>query len=206
MRQAVRILLAVAAPAIAVVLALGGDLLALWVGEEFRHNSTTASRWIAIGILFNIAAQVPLTALHGIGRTDVTAKIFCAELLFYALLAWLLVRPFGIDGIACAWATRAGVDAVILFATGDRILPGDQRGGLAPALRTLLPLAAFLAASLVVGIVVGHSASLRIGIAAVIVALLLYWEWRFLLLDAERATLVRLRSRIHTTIFTRGQP
>ena len=206
MRQAVRVLLAVAAPVIAAVLALGGDLLSLWVGEEFRQNSTIASRWIAIGILFNIAAQVPLTALHGIGRTDVTARIFCAELVFYALLAWLLVKEFGIEGVACAWAVRAGIDALVLFFVANQVLPGPQTAGLAPPLRSLLPLAGYLVAGLLVSLLLTQSLALRVFVTALIVTAMLLWEWRFLLLETERASLLKLRAQLHATIFTRGQP
>ena len=206
MRQAVRILLAMVAPLIGVVLALGGDLLFLWVGEEFRQQSTSVSRWIAIGMLFNVVAQVPLTALHGIGRTDVTAKIFCAELVFYSALAWLLVHRFGIDGIAFAWAARAFFDALILFAAGNRILPGERTGGLALPRSQMFSLALFLAALLLIGVTVTQSATLKLALVLLVITVMVRWEWRSLLLDSERDSITRLRMQIQTALSARRQP
>jgi O-antigen/teichoic acid export membrane protein len=204
MQQAVRILLALVGPLIGLVLALGGELLFLWVGEDFRQHSTSVSRWIAIGILFNVVAQAPLAALHGIGRTDVTAKVFCTELVFYAGLAWLMVIKFGIDGIAFAWAARAFVDALILFAAGNLILPG-QGAGMTPPRRELITLALFLAALLLVGVTITQALALKISLVSLIILGMIRWEWRHLLLHSERAAIIRLGTQIHATMFTRRQ-
>jgi O-antigen/teichoic acid export membrane protein len=205
LRQAVRILLAVVAPLIGVVLALGGDLLFLWVGDEFRQHSTSVSRWIAIGMLFNVVAQVPLTALHGIGRTDVTAKIFCVELVFYSALAWLLVHRFGIDGIAFAWAARAFFDSLILFAAGNRMLPGDRTGGLAPPRNQMIFLVLFLTALLLIGVTVTQSVTLKLALVLLIIIAMARWEWRCLLLESERESIKQLATQIRATLLTRGR-
>lgn len=200
MRQATRILLAVVAPIIGLVLALGGDLLQLWVGGEFRQHSTWVVYWIAIGMLFNVVAQVPLTALHGIGRTDVTAKILCAELVVYSAIAWVLVNKYGINGVAFAWALRAFFDALLLFVAGDRILPGQQNDRLEPPKSHMIRIAIFLGALFLVGVTMTQPGILKVIIVFAILTGMTVWEWRYLLIDEERRVIIRLRIDVQAAL------
>ena len=206
LRQAVRILLAVVAPLIGVALALGGELLWWWVGDAFRQQSTVVSRWIAIGMLFNVIAQVPFTALHGIGRTDVTARILSVELFIYAAFAWFLVNRYGINGIAFAWAARAFFDALLLFAAANRILPGQPRGRLAPAPSHMLTLGLFLATLLIVGVTIEAAVPLKFALVFLILAGMVFWEWRYLLTDDERKSVMQFRGQLQAALFTHKQP
>ncbi|HKA45823.1 MAG TPA: flippase, partial [Burkholderiales bacterium] len=123
-------LAALAAPAIALLLGCADWLLYAWLGPEFRDGSTEAARLLAIGIFANIIAQVPLTALHAIGRADVTAKILAAEFPIYVAATWYFAGRFGIDGVAAVWAARAGVDAALLFAAANAVLPRREQSGM----------------------------------------------------------------------------
>ena len=50
-------------------------LLGWWLGDAFRENSSRVAQLLALGMLVNIVAQVPLTALNAVGRADVSAKL-----------------------------------------------------------------------------------------------------------------------------------
>lgn len=186
MRQAIRILLAAVAPCVGLVLALGSDLLTLWVGSEFAEHGTAAAYWIAAGMLFSVVAQVPLTALHGAGRTDITAKIICAELILYVAFTCAMADKFGINGVAFAWALRAALDAVLLFAAGKRFLPGLHGSTLIPPTKTLIQLVLFLGTSVWIGVAMTSPLPARIGAAAIVLAGMTTWEWRYLLTRRER--------------------
>ncbi|MDB5825058.1 MAG: rane protein involved in the export of O-antigen and teichoic acid [Herminiimonas sp.] len=205
MRQAVRILLAAVAPCIGLVLALSGDLLQFWVGAEFRTQSTTVACWIAIGMLFNVVAQVPLTALHGLGRTDITAKILFAELVVYAAFAFLMVEKFGINGVAFAWAARACLDALLLFIAGARILPGSRNKRITPPLSSMTALALFLIVLYSLGITTSLSLPVKIASVTLILAGMSLWEWRYLLIDKDRESALRLILGVRAKLSSRHQ-
>ena len=121
-RRSVRLMLLVMFPVTLVLVAMAPEGLRLWLGSEFAANSTVVLRWLAIGVFVNCVAQVPYTALQGIGRPDLTAKLHLLELPAYLLLLWVLVGRFGIEGAAGAWVLRIGVDAVALFTLASRPL------------------------------------------------------------------------------------
>lgn len=90
-------------------------VLTLWLGENFAQNSTVAFQILALGSLVITLAGVPVSLLHGIGRADITAKLRLFEICFYVPLAWLLIREWGINGVAAAWTIRVSVAMILLF-------------------------------------------------------------------------------------------
>lgn len=89
--------------------------LKLWLGESFAVNSTLVFQILTVGFFANSLANIPFSFLQGIGRADVTAKFHLAEVVFYVPLAWVLIKQWGIEGAAAAWAIRVTVDMVLLF-------------------------------------------------------------------------------------------
>lgn len=205
MRRAVRLLLAAVAIPIGVVFSLGGELLEWWLGEAFRQQSTVVSHWIALGMLFSVVAQVPLTALHGLGRTDVTAKIVFFELIVYANLAYYMALHFGINGIAFAWAIRAIVDAILLFAAGDRLLPRVDGDVVSPKIGTLAVLGLFLASLFILGIELEGLLWKKIIASAFTLAALSVWMWRYLIADEDRGAVRRILTRMQRIVWTRNE-
>lgn len=123
--RAFKYLLVVVAPIVGVILALAYELLSLWIAPEFAPRSTPVAQWLAVGVLFNVLAQVPVTVLQGMGRADVTAKLQLAQLPFYALAVWYLVSIMGITGVAIAWTLRAAVAAAMLLLAAHKLLPAS---------------------------------------------------------------------------------
>lgn len=125
-RRAVLAVPAILILPVAIIALWAPELLELWLGEQYRAAGT-AARILVIAMLVNCMAVVPYTYLTAVGRPDITAKFHVAELAFHLPLTWFLVTRFGITGAAMAWATRVGVDTVLLFMAAGIHL----RGGLA---------------------------------------------------------------------------
>lgn len=199
-RSAQRYLAALAAPLILLVVGTADLLLGWWLGDEFRQNSSAVARLLAVGILVNIIAQVPLTALNAAGRADVSAWIAACELPVYALAAWFAARRFGIEGVAAVWAARALLDALALSLAARRVLPSETRPAAAQRRNTgaVAVLCAFLIGAWATPYAFADAA-FRIAAVAALAAGLVVWEWRALLGTHERENLRQLCSRLLTT-------
>ncbi len=177
------------------------DVLRIWLGTDFAREGTTAFRIACMGIFANSLAHVPYAVLHAFGLPRVTARFHLLELLVQPLLAWWLVRTWGITGAAMAWAGWAICDASLLFAfaakTGILSPTGYEKAKLGKA-SLLLGVTAVGLAILRTGFRGTWSEAL--GVVVVIgTAGLVTWYWVF---DAtERSTVLGVwRSRRHQFI------
>jgi O-antigen/teichoic acid export membrane protein len=116
---------------VALLIAFGPSLLSLWLGSRFAATAGTATRVLAIGLLFNTVATVPFNFLAAVGRPDVPARFHVAELVIHLPLAWWLVGHYGILGAAIAWSIRVTLDALLLFA-GAALVLGTSFAGPSP--------------------------------------------------------------------------
>jgi O-antigen/teichoic acid export membrane protein len=191
-------LLAAAAPAVALVLGCADLLLDWWLGAAFRDGSAHVARLLSLGLLVNIVAQVPLTALNAAGKADVSAKIAALELPLYVAAMWYCAGRYGIDGVAAVWAARAGVDALLLFAAADRALPGQARPDSAGRLGAggALLLCGFLAAAWLIASLLHEQMAARLALLAGLLAALAFWQWRVLLTPSDRQSLKSLCLRM----------
>ncbi|HLW53791.1 MAG TPA: flippase [Candidatus Angelobacter sp.] len=110
-------------PIILLVVALAPEGLRLWLGTTFAHNSTSALRWLAAGVLVNAISFLPYVLIQSAGKPDFTARLHLAELAPYLVLLWMLTKKLGIEGTAIAWFARVTVDAAILFIRTYGMLP-----------------------------------------------------------------------------------
>jgi O-antigen/teichoic acid export membrane protein len=90
--------------------------LSMWFGVDFASHAYRVAQILTIGSFINCLALNPFSFLQGIGRPDVTAKIHAVELPLYLLLLWLLMRRFGVIGVALAWSIRMSIDLALLLA------------------------------------------------------------------------------------------
>jgi O-antigen/teichoic acid export membrane protein len=114
-----------------IVFLFAPQLLNLWLGPQVAAASGTATRVLAVGLLFNAAAYVPSTFLSAFGRPDINAKFHLLELAIHLPLAWWLVSNYGIPGAAVAWSARVAFDCLLLFWAAQRIMrssPSKQVG------------------------------------------------------------------------------
>jgi O-antigen/teichoic acid export membrane protein len=121
--QAIKYLLLFMIPLVAVLTAGAVPLLRAWLGESFARESSLGLQILAVGVLINSIGQVPFALIQGLGRPDVVAKLYLAEVGFYLVLASLLIQRYGIPGAAAAWTIRAAVDAFLLLAVAFKLSP-----------------------------------------------------------------------------------
>jgi len=104
-------------PVIVLMVIYAREILQVWMGSGFAIESKLAMQILALGVLVNSLAFLPFALLQGIGRPDLTAKFHLIELPIYVIIAWILVREFGIAGGAAAWTLRVALDALLLYAS-----------------------------------------------------------------------------------------
>jgi O-antigen/teichoic acid export membrane protein len=113
-RKALGAIVAVVTP-IAVLGIFGAQwLLEIWLGSEFSREGTLPMQILLVGFAFNAISQLPLAALHSLGRTRQTAILHLVELPIYVVLLVWLVREHGLPGAAAAWTLRAMFDTLAL--------------------------------------------------------------------------------------------
>jgi O-antigen/teichoic acid export membrane protein len=98
--------------------------LSIWISEEFAKKASIITLILTIGIWFNGMSMVPYTVIHAMGYPKITAIFHLVELLFYAILLWLLTKKLGLLGAAIAWTSRVILDYILLRITVKRILNG----------------------------------------------------------------------------------
>ena len=113
--RSLKYLLLVLAPIVIVLFAFAGDIINLWLGADYRAKSTIIMQILAVGVFVNCFAHVPYTFLQSLGRPDVTAKLFLAELPIYGVLAWWVIHSHGVIGAAAAWSVRVAVEVLLLM-------------------------------------------------------------------------------------------
>lgn len=196
-RQTEVVLLCLATPVVAVFLAGSDLLLKLWLGTNFRDQSSVVAQLLAVGILINVVAQVPLTALNAAGRADLSAKIAAAELPVYVAAIWYGAHAFGINGVAAVWAARAAFDAVLLFATAHATLPpGDVSKSRGLNVLNVMLLCGFLLAFWMTGMLLPEQWLARTFVATILLAAMLAWQWHRMLGTEDRAAMLALYSRL----------
>lgn len=181
--RAVKYLLLILFPLVLTAVTFAPEVLGLWLGPEFRRNSTGTLRWLALGMLTNSLANVPFAMVQAAHRPDFTAKLHVAEAPCYVLVLWLALRKWGVAGAGLAWTARVTVDAIVLFALAARVMPlldaAVRRVGLAAA-----------AALAVLGLA---CLPMTIGVKSMffssLMALFAYAAWRWFLVSEERKDL-----------------
>lgn len=110
-------------PVVMIIVTFAREGLALWLGDEFTGDSSLVLQFLAVGVLINSLAHVPLGLVQGAGRPDLTARLHLIEMPFYLLLLWWLLGAYGIVGAAIAWMVRVAVDSLLLFVIAGRLSP-----------------------------------------------------------------------------------
>lgn len=93
-----RFTLVLVLPAVAVLVALGPDLMSLWLGPQFRRPSGTVLQILALAYLFPIAGASAPQVFLGIGLERRMARISLAEGILAIGLSYILIRNAGLVG------------------------------------------------------------------------------------------------------------
>jgi O-antigen/teichoic acid export membrane protein len=108
--------------AISALFIFGADLvLEIWLGPEFSEESSAVASILAVGILFNSMAQIPMAYIQASGDARSTTLIHIFEFVLYIPILLLMMNLFGLRGVAMAWTLRALLDLVLLHSYARRI-------------------------------------------------------------------------------------
>jgi O-antigen/teichoic acid export membrane protein len=114
-RRGVKYVLFGLVPAVLALVTLAPEVLRSWMGGEFAVRGAPVVRLLAVGVLLNSLAYVPVGLLQGAGRPDLVAKLQLMETPFYVAGLWVATSRYGIEGAAAAWMIRVLVDTLALF-------------------------------------------------------------------------------------------
>lgn len=122
--QATRLSLAAVLPAAIVLLVLGGPIIQGWVGPGFS-GAVPVAMLLAVVVAVRVGAATSMTVLKGAGRHKLLAWTNLATAAANLSLSLLLVRRYGLSGVA------AGTLAPVALAAAFVIFPaGCRRVGL----------------------------------------------------------------------------
>jgi O-antigen/teichoic acid export membrane protein len=127
----------------------GRPFLHRWVGIEFVEASFPAAAILAATLSLGVAQSVTARVLYGMGRLRLFARMALLESALNLGLTLLLIRPFGVEGVAVAVAVPNVLFCLFVIGFTLRTLGISLRdylriGWRKPMLANLLPLAIWL--------------------------------------------------------------
>ena len=105
-----------------VLMVFSQTILRVWLGGDFPTHSNNVFKLLAGAAFVQAICFVPLTTLQAMGRPDIAAKYYVAEIPFYIGLCVLLIPPFGVEGAAWAYLIRLVVNAICFLWLAHRAL------------------------------------------------------------------------------------
>lgn len=120
--RGMKYLLTVMGPLSLALVLFAGDILRVWLGQDFALKGTLVFQIVVIGFFLNSLAWPPTTVLLSLGRPDLVTKIYALILLVHAGLTWFLVDTMGLVGAALAVAVRGGIQVVFFFLAAWKVM------------------------------------------------------------------------------------
>lgn len=187
-----RYLIFLLTPPIFILILFAGEILTVWMGAEFARQSTAVFAVLAAAFYVNALAYIPFTAVQGLGRPDLIAKMNMVEAVLLLALCWLLVQRAGIEGAALSRLVFSAVDGIVLVAFTRRILRSTWREFF-PA----RSYATYGTSALVIAVAgaaaYGHAGfGLKLALAAAVGAAYIFVFWRHAIPGEDKAEFRRL--------------
>ncbi len=191
--RSIKYLFLVLAPISLVLFLFAGSIMQLWLGPDFAEKSTTVFRILSIGVFVNCFAHIPFCFLQGLGRPDITAKLFLLELLPYAGCAWWMVRHGGIAGAATAWSIRAAIEALALILLGWRLFSLSPRSMSGRSLlRGIAAISGLGLTMLATRLALQNSLWAEIFLTVIWLVVFALASWKYVFDDSDRLSLLTL--------------
>jgi O-antigen/teichoic acid export membrane protein len=181
--KGVKSLLVFSFPVILVLFAFAGEALTIWQDAAFSEASAGVMRWLVAGIFIYSLSFVPFSLLQGVGRPDISAKLHLIEIPFAIVLAWVLMKQYGMQGAGIAWFIRCLLETSIMALLANRY----ARGSSAVILRTAGMMGLALIFMAVMALI--PSLWLRLAVYPVEVLVFLVLSWHGLMTDDERVAM-----------------
>ncbi len=188
-QKAVRYILLVMLPIAVGALTLAEPFLSLWLNADFAHHSALVLQIMAVGVVLNSMARVPLSAIEALGRPDLTAIMYLIELPIYVAALWLATDRFGISGAAAVWTGRLLLESAVLFFMSARVV-GTTWSVIIPKPEVLV--FGLLSLLIACGIAFIPATGLRVLLGIALLALVVLFAWRFALSENERGEVKRI--------------
>ena len=131
--EALRTLVVVMTPLVALGILLMEPFLSWWISPAFEQQAAGVGKIILLGFWANSFATIPSAQLQARGRPDIVAICHLIELIPYFVLLYFGLNYFGMAGAALAFSFRVAVDLMLLAGLAG-ILKKFIYGLLTPAL------------------------------------------------------------------------
>jgi O-antigen/teichoic acid export membrane protein len=183
-------LLLLLGPVVLFLVLFARDILALWMGTAFAHQTAPVFQILACGVFVNCFAHIPFGLLQSHGRPDLAAKVLLCELPLYLLVAWFLVRHWGIPGAALGWTIRVAIEVLVFGILVSKVFAFDQRAFAEHGvLKSLLGIAALGVALAAVRLLFRDSLPVQLAACLGLTAAFCGLAWRKILDCADRGQL-----------------
>ena len=179
-------LMGILLPVILIVVAFTPEGFELWLGNDFRINSTPVMRLLTIGIFAYCLTYIPFSFLQGIGKPNIPAYIHLIEFPLFVLLATHMIKLYGINGAAMSWAIRAILEFAVMLVFCRKFAPVITQYGIKWMLCGIISLAMMGAIILCEPLLWRALLTVILIISWVVIA------WRYLFDSGDRNELIRI--------------
>lgn len=200
--SSLKYLLVLMAPIMLVLALFAHPILSIWIDSGFAARGTAIMQLLALGVLLNSLAFVPIQLLDARDRPNLRAMVFLVELMWYVPLAALLIVKFGLTGAAVSFVLRGLFDMTAFFVVawplsglGSRVSPSAH--GLARAALVGLLLSA--PSALIVKLN-GDLSLVQLLLSALLMLAVIAVLWRFALDGDERIRLLHLFRHLRRSV------
>ena len=113
--RSTKYLIILMSPLIFILMVFDEPILQFWLGRDFAQLSTTVFQILIIIFFLDTFAYIPFTAIQGLGRPDLKAKLDLIQLPIFVAFCWWLIPKSGLVGAALAKLTVTLIDTSCLF-------------------------------------------------------------------------------------------
>jgi O-antigen/teichoic acid export membrane protein len=203
--RTMKYLFVILAPVSLTLVLFARQIMQVWLGSDFAAKSSVVLQILAIGVFVNCFAQVPYCFIQALGRPRATALLFLLELPPYTAFAWWMVHHSGIAGAATAWSVRVALEMVLLMLIAWRLFSLSPREFLSrEMLLGLLMLCVTALAIVASQRVLSASLPAQICLTAVWLTGLALADWKYVLDELDRASVLSLFNPLRGTMRGRG--
>ena len=121
--QGLKYTLLIMTPLILIVVLFAGNMLAIWVGNDFAAKGTLVLQPPVLGMLLEGVSVLPRILLDASGRPDIRAKGLLALVIPFVILLFVFTKQFGVNGTAASWLLKEGAEALVFLWVAHRVAP-----------------------------------------------------------------------------------
>jgi len=190
--KGVKYMILVMFPIVLGVTVLSFSLFCIWLpdGRVFAEKSAFIMITLALGVYVHSIARFVWYFIQAAGRPDLAARLHIIEFPVYVVVAYLLVRKYGINGAAAAWTLRTVADMILLSIMSAKFISN------AKVLFREISMLLIFSIILILLAVYPSYLPIRIGIAAIGVPAFYVFSWIFMLSDAEHKDLLSIYNHL----------